>query len=111
MKEEFKVVYSPEALDDIRKIYSYIAYSLKAPNAAQKQVSRIKNEIISLALMPERYALVDREPWKSMNMHKVTVNNYVVYYVADEASLTVTIIRVFYAGRDVENIFKELSDK
>lgn len=111
MKEEFKVMYSPEALDDLRKIYSYIAYSLKAPDTAKKQILHIKKEIQSLGFMPERYVLVEREPWKSMNMHKVTVKNYLVYYLVDETSLTVKIIRIFYGGRNVENILKELSGK
>lgn len=77
MNDAFKVVYSPEALDDIRKIYSYIAYELQVPNTALNQVNRIRKEIRSLDFMPMRYAIVDWEPWKSMEMHKVPVDNYI----------------------------------
>lgn len=104
MSDSYKVIYSPEALDDIRKIYSHIAFELQVPDTAKKQVNRIRNEIRSLDLMPMRYALVDWEPWKSMEMHKVPVDNYVVYYTVDTQEQIVTVIRIFYGGQDVENI-------
>ena len=78
-----QVVYSPEALDDIRKIYSYITFCLHAPGTAERQIDRIRKQIRSLDFMPMRYALVDWEPWKSMQMHKVTVDDYIVYYTAE----------------------------
>lgn len=106
MNEKFKIIYSPEALNDLRKIYSYIAFKLKAPDTARNQALRIRKEIRSLGFMPDRYVLVDFEPWKSRNTHKVTVNNYVVFYAVDEDLLTVTVIRIFYGGQDIENILK-----
>ncbi|MCM1180771.1 MAG: type II toxin-antitoxin system RelE/ParE family toxin [Clostridium sp.] len=80
MSNGYQVIYSPEALDDIRKIYSYIAYELQVPDTSLNQVNRIRREIRSLAFMPMRYAIVEWEPWKSMQMHKVPVDNYIVYY-------------------------------
>lgn len=104
MSEKFCVYYSPEALDDLRKIYSYIAFELQAPETAQKQVARIRNEIRTLDFMPLRYSIVDWEPWKSMQMHSFPVNNYIVYYTVDSEKASVTIVRIFYSGRDVESI-------
>lgn len=40
----------------------------------------------------------------SMEMHRVPVDNFIVYYAVNNGSLTVTVIRIFYGGRDVENI-------
>ena len=37
-------------------------------------------------------------------MHRVPVDNFVVYYAVNDGSRTVTVIRIFYGGRDVENI-------
>lgn len=106
MSDSYKVIYSPEALDDIRNIYSYIAFDLKVPDTAQGQVDRIRKEIRSLDFMPLRYAIVDWEPWRSMEMHKVPVDNFVIYYTVSTKSLTVTVIRIFYGGQDAENIVK-----
>lgn len=103
MSDTYQVIYSPEALDDIRKIYSYIAYELQASDTALNQVNRIRKEIRSLYFMPMRYAIVDWEPWKSMQMHKVPVDNYVVYYIVDTKLYTVTVARIVYDGLNIED--------
>ncbi len=103
---QYTVTYSPEALDDLRGVYSYIAFSLKVPGTADKQVKRIRNEVRSLSLMLQRYALVDWEPWHSMEMHKLPVDNFVIYYLTDANAKTVTVVRIFYGGRDIESIRK-----
>ncbi|MCD7769536.1 MAG: hypothetical protein LUH36_05395 [Oscillospiraceae bacterium] len=41
MSEQYKVVYSPSAVDDLDSIYSYIAYELMAETTARNQVIRI----------------------------------------------------------------------
>lgn len=56
----------------------------------------------ALDFMPSRYARVEWEPWRSMEMHRLTVDNFVVYYTIDDSTLIVTVIRIFYGGRDVE---------
>ncbi len=104
MTEKYNVIYSPEALDDLETIYTYIAFELQAGQAAQNQVSGIRDHIRKLDTFPESFAIVDWEPWQSAGMHKLPIDNYVVYYLVDASILTVTIIRIFYAGRDVEGI-------
>lgn len=104
MSEKYSVIYSPQALEDIRSIYSYIAFELQAPIAATRLVKRIRAEINLLDEMPERFVLVDWEPWKSRNTHKLSVGKYLVYYIVREAELKVEIIRIFYGGRDIPRI-------
>ena len=104
MSDPYNVVYSPEALSDLKDIYAYIAQELLVPDTALNQVNRIRKEIRSLDFMPSRYALVDWEPWKSMGMHKVPVDNFAVFYTVDSNSMTVVIIRIVYGGRDIESI-------
>ena len=46
----FQIIYSPEALDDLRAIYMYIAYEKQAPENAESQTNRIRNAIRKLDL-------------------------------------------------------------
>ncbi len=39
MIDSYSVIYSPEALNDLREIYSYIAFELLVPSIADGQVS------------------------------------------------------------------------
>lgn len=106
MSDSYKIIYSFEALQDLKNIYAYIAYELNVVEIAQKQLDRIRKEIRSLDIMPMRYTIVDWEPWKSMGMHKIPLDNYVIYYVVNMDCLIVTIVRIFYKGQDAESIVK-----
>ena len=79
MNETYSVIYSSKAKDDLIEIYSYIAFDLQVPDIAEGQVNRIRKTIRSLDFMPSRYITVEWEPWKSMRMHQVPVDNFVVY--------------------------------
>lgn len=46
----FRVIYSSDSLDDLRAIYSYIAYEKLAPENAEGQVNRIRKAIRGLYL-------------------------------------------------------------
>jgi toxin ParE1/3/4 len=106
MSNAFRIEYSSEALEDLIGIFAYISYDLLSPKNAQRQVNRIREVIRSLDFMPERYSLVDWEPWKSRNTHKVPVDNFVVFYIVEEEANKVTIIRILYSGRDIRNILR-----
>ena len=49
MSDPYSVVYSPEALNDLKDIYAYLAYELLVPDTAQDQVNRIRKAIRSLS--------------------------------------------------------------
>ena len=106
MIERYDILFSEEALSDLEGIYSYIAFSLEAIVAAEMQVNRIRAEIKSLCSMPERYMLVDWEPWHSMKVHRLIVDNYIIFYLVNNSEATVDIVRIFYGGRDIEGIVK-----
>jgi len=78
MSEQYKVIYPPEALDDLDAIYTYIAFDLQVSQTALNQINRIRKGIRLLDNFPERYAKVDWEPWASVGMHRVPIDNYVV---------------------------------
>lgn len=107
MSESYSVIYSQQAKDDLIEIYTYIAFDLQVPDIAEGQVNRIRKAIRLLNFMPSRHVNVEWEPWKSMGMHQVPVDNYVVYYLVNDGEHIVSIIRIFYRGRDVEGIISD----
>ena len=101
MSKTYKVIYSPQALEDLTEIYEYIRFTLQARIAADNQSSRIRKMIRSLDTLPARHSLVEWEPWASMKIYKVQVDNYMIFYRVDEELSTVSIIRIFYSGRNI----------
>lgn len=97
----FEVRLSQNAVLDLDGIFRYIATKLQAPLNAKGQLDRLENAIYSLETMPERNKLYDKEPWKSRNLRKMFVDNYIVFYLVDNDNKIVNVIRIMYAKRDI----------
>lgn len=104
MIEDNTVIYTQEAYDDLIEIHTYIAEKLLSPKIAVDQVMRIYKKGRTLEYMPERFALVEWEPWHSMGAHCVPVDNFVIFYLINDNTKTVNVFRVIYSGRDIEGV-------
>ena len=110
MMDVYSVLYSPAAKDDLFGVYSYIATELLEPEIAAKQTDRIRKAIRNLEHLPPRHAHVNWEPWLSMGMRKLVVDNYMVFYLVREESLEVRIVRIVFSGRDLKTILNASTD-
>ena len=99
----YEVEVSKQADSDLRGIFEYIAFELQSPENAIGQLDRLEEQILSLDTMPERYRKYEKEPWKSRGLRVLPVDNYVVLYIPDSNKKVVTILRVMYVGRDIDN--------
>lgn len=106
----YKIFYTAAAKRDLRGIYSYIAEELLVPDTAAGQVQRIMKEIRSLEEMPMRYRLYDDEPWHGLGLRFFPVDNYLVFYLPDENTNTVRIVRIMYGGRDIRRQLDETTE-
>lgn len=97
----YTVQITSRAESDLRAIYEYIAYELLSPPTAARQLQRLEEEMLSLDQMPNRYPAFLDEPWHSRGLRVMSVDNYLVFYIPDVATQTVTVIRVMYGGRDI----------
>ena len=99
----YEVEVSKQADSDLRGIFEYIAFELQSPENASGQLDRLEEQILNLDTMPERYRKYENEPRKSRGLRVLPVDNYVVLYIPDSNKKVVTILRVMYAGRDIDN--------
>ena len=98
----FNVVTSIQAEEDLRGIFEYITFELLSPENAEKQLERLERQILSLDEMPERFPRYGKEPWHSRGLRFAAVDNYIVFYLPDVEEQVVTILRVMYSGRNIE---------
>lgn len=99
----YEVKLSEQAYIDFRGVFEYIAFELKAPENANNRLNRLEERILSLDTMPERYRKYEKEPWKSRGLRILPIDNYLVFYTTNTDIKVVTILRVMYAGRDIDN--------
>lgn len=99
----YEVTTTEQAESDLRGIYEYIAFELLSPDNAAGQLDRLEEYIIRLETFPEKFRAYEKEPWKSRGLRVMPVDNYLVFYIPDKDAGIVTVIRVMYNGRDVDN--------
>ena len=97
---EYKIVIEETAENDLVGILSYISDTLHEPGIAMKIYGSIKKEVLTLNKMPFRYAVVNEEPYRSMGVRRIPVENYTAFYVVDEEGKTVHIFRILYNRRE-----------
>ena len=104
MNKKWRIVITPEASLEIRGIYDYIASVLLVPKTAKKQVAKIIKALESLSEMPHRNPLYDKKPWKSRGLRKLVIDNFLAFYLTNDKTSEVVVLRIFYGGRNIEEL-------
>ncbi len=107
----YEIRLAPQAQNDLRGIFEYIAFTLQSPQNAAGQLDRLEGSIDSLEQMPERFRVYDKEPWRSRNLRIMPVDHYLVFYIPNREEETVTIIRVIYGGRNIDRQLESMVTK
>ena len=98
----WKIEYADEAKGNLRDILRYISDTLLEPITARAQIGRIQDAAEGLNHLPFRHRLCEFEPWHSLGLRVFPIDNYLIFYLPDEAKATVTIYRIIYGGRDIK---------
>lgn len=100
--KKYNIEYSKESKQDLIGIKQYIKYNLQEPEIAQKLISKIRKEINSLKNNPEIYTIIDDDIIKKLEIRKLIVDNYIVFYRIK--SNNIQIVRVMYGRRNWINL-------
>ncbi len=105
---KFEVELTERADRDLRNIFLYIAVDLSAPENAERQINRLWDAILSLDELPERYRRYETEPWHSLGMRVLPIDNFVILYIPYLEEKAVRIVTVMYGGRDISEQLKKI---
>lgn len=98
--DKYEVKVTKQALEQMRAIIHYVSYDLMAPKAAENLLNELKLAIMELSALPQRYSLIDEEPWRSEGIRKIVVKNFLIYYWIDNECNKVQVTAVIYSKRD-----------
>ncbi len=98
---KYVVNLSDEAIADLREIFRYIAIHLQSPENAVHQVQRLEQHIRGLDEFPYRFCKYEKGVWEKRGLRVMPVDRYCVFYIPNDTTKTVTIVRVMYGGRDL----------
>ena len=104
---KYRIEIGAQAQSDITDIMRYIGQVLLEPRTAGNLYRLLKDEILSLKQMPERYPYEDDDRLRALGIRKLLVKNYKVLYFVDTERQLVQVARVVYAGRDISRLLDE----
>ena len=105
---DYKVKLTDHAIAQLQEAVIYISKVLQASTVAKHWAARVKKELASLSTMPARYPLTEEEPWHTEGIHKMSVENFLVYYWIEEEKKIVWITAIVYARRDQLRVLREM---
>lgn len=94
-------MFSKPATQDLREIGYYIKYNLNNHSACQRILNDIYQKIYSLDIFPERYKVIRI---RGKKFRKVLVDHYAIVYTVIKEFKLISIERVLYSARDINNI-------
>ena len=100
--KKYNIEYSKESKEDLIRIKQYIKYNLQEPEIANKLISNIKKSIKTLKDNPEIYTIIDDDMIRKLEIRKLIVENYIVFYRIKDDSIE--IVRIMYGRRNWINL-------
>ena len=100
--KKYNIEYSLDAKQDLIEIKQYIKYNLQGPEIAQKLILKIRKEISTLKNNPEIYTIIDDDIIKKLEIRKLMIDNYIVFYRIKNNNIQ--IVRIMYGRRNWINL-------
>jgi toxin ParE1/3/4 len=102
--KDYAVYLTPDAISDLTVIYEYIADKSGYPEIAWAYIEKLRHKCQELKTAPKRGQRRDdlRKNLRILAIDRAAVAAFEV----DEEKQTVTILNIFYGGRDYETIMR-----
>ena len=99
---KYTVSYLPIFDADLADAWSYIAFKLKNPTAADKLMSDTEEAILKRVQMPTSFQQYHSKKERAHPYYRIEVRNYNVWYVVIDDVMEVR--RFLYSKRDAEGL-------
>ncbi|MBP5470469.1 MAG: type II toxin-antitoxin system RelE/ParE family toxin [Candidatus Riflebacteria bacterium] len=101
----YNIFFTDISKKELRQIYLYIKINLESPFTAKELIKRIIKAIQDLNFMPNRFPIY-KKLYDEITLRRMPIENFSVFYSVDESNQRVTIHKVIYNKRDIDNIIQ-----
>ena len=105
----YSIHITKKAERDLNEATDYIEFTLLNPQAADNLLDKVEEVISKLAFLPEKYKTVDDPILAAWGIRLIVINNYLAFYIIDEDTKTVHIVRFLYGKRNWMSILRNES--
>ncbi len=107
----YNIHISKEAEKDIAAAADYIEFTLFNPKAAIDLLDLIDEKMSKLARSPKAHPVADDLVLRPLGIRFVPIKTYLAFYVIDERSKTVHLVRFLYGKRNWISLLKNTSSE
>lgn len=100
----YKLVYLPIAKSDIDNIIHYVAINLQNKSAAKKLAESFIDGANSILDFPYGSSIYRPIGILKNEYRSIRIKNFLMFYTIDEKEKLVTVVRVLYQKRNINNI-------
>ena len=108
MAFEFNYQLTEKAAADLDATVGYIAGELDNPQAAADFLDNLQKAIDEARMFPESGTPVENEYLPYTGVRKKLIGNYILYYLPQMSSKTITVLRILYGKRNIDEIIRQL---
>lgn len=102
----YQIHITGKAERDLTEAADYIEFNLLNPQAADDLLDKAEEEISKLAFIPEKFKTVDDPVLAAWGIRLIAIKNYLAFYLIDEKTKTVHIVRFLYGKRNWISILR-----
>ncbi len=106
MECKYSYRFTERAEQDFDEILRYISVDLANPAAAQRLGRKMFEQIDMVCSFPESGAPVDNEFLADKTVRRLLVDSYAIYYKAHYDEKIVSVIRIVYGKRNLDEILR-----
>lgn len=99
LKDNYHIILSDSAFEDLDDIYNYISINLMEENTAERIISDIELNILRLEEFPYSCPEIRIKPHNDI-VRKLIIDNYLVLYDVDEEKMQVNVYNIVYNKSD-----------
>ena len=105
----YSITITEPAEKDLNSAVDYFITVLKAPKAAQTLLDEVEEKLNFLSANPLVYEIEYDDYLQERNIRSVLVRSHLVFYIVNQESEEVIILRILYARRNWVNILRNNS--
>ena len=101
-QHQYKYEFTPVAEQDIDDIFSYVSDELHSPQAADRLIDRIQEEVESVCDFPFSRSLLTDPLLRARGYRLIVVENFNLFYIVEND--VIVIHRVLYRRRNYREL-------
>ena len=103
---EYRIVYTYSSREDISKMKKYILDTFQYREYADNFMCNIKVATKGLKILPTGFNIIGFR-YRGYDIHMKPYRTYLIFYVVDNVTMTVTVLRILKDGMDWQYIIKQ----